>query len=104
MSKSFEAWDDVPLEMDKPRADLGNLSLNALKALPFEELGQFKQAGRFPPGFSAESLTCSSPLVTGVHQVIVSALLQETHSVAINMYGFDDPHVSALLRSYAGKK
>jgi hypothetical protein len=36
--------------------------------------------------------------------VIVWTLLQVTHSVAINMYGFDDPHVGALLRSHAIKK
>jgi phosphatidylserine/phosphatidylglycerophosphate/cardiolipin synthase-like enzyme len=104
MATKFEAWDDNPLDMDEPRVDLGNLSLNALKALPFEELGQFKQAGRFPPGYSSESLTFYSPRDPGVHRVIVWTLLQVTHSVAINMYGFDDPHVGALLRSHASKK
>jgi phosphatidylserine/phosphatidylglycerophosphate/cardiolipin synthase-like enzyme len=101
--KGFEAWDDDPLDLDKPRANLSNLSLNALKALPFESLGQFKQAGRFPPGYSAESLTFYSPRDPGVHQVIVWTLLQVTHSVAVNMYGFDDPHVGALIRSHAAK-
>jgi phosphatidylserine/phosphatidylglycerophosphate/cardiolipin synthase-like enzyme len=103
MAKGFEGWDDDPLDLDKPRASLGNVSLNALKALPFESLGQFKQAGRFPSGYSAESLTFYSPRDPGVHQVIVWALLQVTHSVAVNMYGFDDPHVGALIRSHAGK-
>jgi phosphatidylserine/phosphatidylglycerophosphate/cardiolipin synthase-like enzyme len=103
MSKGFQAWDDDPLDMDKPRVDIGNLSLNALKALPFEQLGQFKQAGRFPPGYSMESLTFYSPRDPGVHHVIVWALLQVTHSVAVNMYGFDDPHIGALLRSHASK-
>jgi phosphatidylserine/phosphatidylglycerophosphate/cardiolipin synthase-like enzyme len=104
MAKGFETWEDDPLDMDTPRSGLGNLSLNALKAVPFEALGQFKQAGSFPPGYSSESLTFYSPRDPGVHQVIVWALLQVTHSVAVNMYGFDDQHVGALLRSHADKK
>src|SRR3954452_11572473 len=103
MAKGFETWDDDPLDLDTPRAGIGKLSLNALKALPFEALGQFKQAGRFPPGYSAESLTFYSPRDPGVHQVIVWALLQVTHSVAVNMYGFDDPHVGCILRDHASK-
>ena len=104
MAKGFETWDDHPLDMDKPRAGLGNMSLGELKALPFEALGQFKQAGSFPSGYSGESLTFYSPRDPGVHHVIVWTLLQVTHSVAVNMYGFDDPHVGALLRSHADKK
>jgi phosphatidylserine/phosphatidylglycerophosphate/cardiolipin synthase-like enzyme len=104
VAKSFQTWDDDPLDMDKARADLANLSLNALKALPFEQLGQFKQAQKFPTGYSSESLTFYSPRDPGVHEVIIWTLLQVTHSVAVNMYGFDDPHVGALLRSHANKK
>jgi phosphatidylserine/phosphatidylglycerophosphate/cardiolipin synthase-like enzyme len=104
VSKSFETWDDDPLDWDKPRVDLGNVSLNALKAVPFEQLGQFKSAGKFPTGYSGESLTFYSPRDTGVHQVIVWTLLQVTHSVAINMYGFDDPHVGRIIRDHADQK
>ena len=104
MSKSFDAWVDDPLDWGTPRADLSNVSLNALKAVPFEQLGQFKNAGRFPTGYSAESLTFYSPRDTGVHQVIIWTLLQVTHSVAINMYGFDDPNVGCILRDHATRK
>ena len=104
MARAFETWDDDPLDMDKSRRDLGGLSLNALRAVPFEELGRFKEAGRFPSGYSGESLTFYSPRDTGVHQVIMWTLLQVTHSVAINMYGFDDPHAGRLLRDHADKK
>ena len=100
MAKGFEAW-DYPLDMEAPRSDLGGSSLNALKALSFEDLGRFKSAGRFPEGYSTESLTFYSPRDTGVHQVILWTALQATHSVAINMYGFDDPHVADVVRMHA---
>jgi hypothetical protein len=48
VAKGFDTWDDDPLDFDKPRADLGDQSLNHLKAVQFEQLGQFKQAGKFP--------------------------------------------------------
>jgi phosphatidylserine/phosphatidylglycerophosphate/cardiolipin synthase-like enzyme len=99
MAKSFEAW-EYPPDPGKPRADLGGLSLAALKEVPFEALGQFKQAGRFPPGYSGETLTFYSPRDQGVHQVIVWTLLQVTNSVAVNMYGFDDPQTGALIRGH----
>jgi hypothetical protein len=99
MAKGFEDWGD-PIDFGKPRKDLGGMSLAALREIPFEELGQFKQAGRFPAGYSAESLTFYSPRDTGVHHVIVWTLLQVTNSVAVNMYGFDDPHTAALIRAH----
>jgi len=36
-----------------------------------------------------------------VHQVLLWTLLQAKTSVAINMYGFDDPHIVSLLRHHA---
>jgi hypothetical protein len=99
MAKGFQEW-QYPLDFKLPRDDLGGMSLEQLQAVPFEELGQFKQAGRFPPGYSGESLTFYSPRDTGVHQVIIWTLLQVTHSIAINMYGFDDPHSGALVRTH----
>jgi hypothetical protein len=69
---------------------VAGLSLDQLAAVPFQELGRFKQAGRFPPGYSQTALSFYSPRDPGVHAVIVWTLLQATHSVAVNMYGFDD--------------
>jgi phosphatidylserine/phosphatidylglycerophosphate/cardiolipin synthase-like enzyme len=100
MAKGFEAW-EYPLDLDAPREDLGGMSLSALAALRFEDLGRFKQAGRFPEGYSSESLTFYSPRDAGVHQVILWTLLQVTHSVAVNMYGFDDPHAADVIRTHA---
>jgi phosphatidylserine/phosphatidylglycerophosphate/cardiolipin synthase-like enzyme len=99
MSKFIEDWESSP-NMTKARADLGGLSLKKLGALTFEELGRFKQAGRFPDGYSTTDLTFYAPRDPGVHAVIVWALLQATHTVAVNMYGFDDPQVAAIIQGY----
>jgi phosphatidylserine/phosphatidylglycerophosphate/cardiolipin synthase-like enzyme len=92
-----EQWEDPP-DFTKPRADLAGLSLTELSAIPFESLGRFKQAGRFPPGYSQQALSFYAPRDTGIHPVIIWTLLQATHSIAVNMYGFDDPQASAIIR------
>ena len=98
MARAFaEQWEDPP-DFTKPRADLAGLSLTELSAIPFESLGRFKQAGRFPPGYSQQALSFYAPRDTGIHPVIIWTLLQATHSIAVNMYGFDDPQASAIIR------
>ena len=92
-----EEWEDPP-DPAKPRADLAGLSLDALRAIPFEDLGRFKGAGRFPSGYGQDALSFYAPRDPGVHAVIIWTLLQATHSVAVNMYGFDDPQASAIIR------
>jgi hypothetical protein len=103
VAKGFEDWTH-PIDYEEHRTDLGGLSLAELQVIPFDDLGQFKQASRFPSGYSEQTLTFYSPRDTGVHQVIVWTLLQVTSSVAINMYGFDDPHTAALLREHSEQK
>lgn len=98
MAKFIEEW-EYPPDLEKPRADLGGLSLQELRAVPFDGLGRFKQAGRFPDGYGTSALTFYAPRDPGVHAVIMWALLQATHSVAVNMYGFDDPQAAALIQS-----
>jgi phosphatidylserine/phosphatidylglycerophosphate/cardiolipin synthase-like enzyme len=94
-----EKWEDPP-DPTKPRADLAGLSLKELSAIPFESLGRFKQAGRFPPGYSQQALSFYAPRDPGIHPVIIWTLLQATHSIAVNMYGFDDPQASAIIRMH----
>ncbi len=98
MARAFaEEWEDPP-DFTKQRADLAGLSLDDLSAVPFEGLGRFKQAGRFPPGYSQQALSFYAPRDPGIHPVIIWTLLQATHSIAVNMYGFDDPQASAIIR------
>ncbi len=87
--------------MTKEREELGGLSLAALSALEFTELGRFKAAQSFPHGYDRDYLTFYAPRDTGVHQVLLWTLLQAKASVAINMYGFDDGQLVAILRHHA---
>jgi phosphatidylserine/phosphatidylglycerophosphate/cardiolipin synthase-like enzyme len=99
-ASSFAAWES-PLALDKKRQDLDGISLAELAAIRFEELGRFKQAQSFPHGYNREYLTFYAPRDTGVHKVLLWTLLQARSSVAINMYGFDDPQMVALIRHHA---
>lgn len=99
-ASSFVAWES-PLQLDRKRDDLGGTSLAELQAVRFEDLGQFKQAQSFPHGYDRDYLTFYAPRDTGVHEVLLWTLLQAKSSVAINMYGFDDPQMVALLRYHA---
>jgi hypothetical protein len=96
----FFAWDE-PLDLDAPRAELGDLSLTQLAEVPFEALGKFKQGGSFPHGYSSDYLTFYSPRDEGLHEVLLWALMQTRSSIAINMYGFDDRHLASLIRHFA---
>jgi phosphatidylserine/phosphatidylglycerophosphate/cardiolipin synthase-like enzyme len=100
MPSSFAVWES-PLDLEKKRPELGERSLAELAAIEFEKLGQFKQDQAFPHGYSSEYLTFYAPRDTGVHDVLLWTLLQAKSSVAINMYGFDDPQLVALLRHHA---
>jgi phosphatidylserine/phosphatidylglycerophosphate/cardiolipin synthase-like enzyme len=100
MPSSFTAWES-PLDMGKDREELGGLSLASLAALEFTDLGRFKQAGSFPHGYDRDYLTFYAPRDPGVHQVLLWTLLQARSSVAINMYGFDDPEMVSLLQHFA---
>jgi phosphatidylserine/phosphatidylglycerophosphate/cardiolipin synthase-like enzyme len=95
----FTDW-EFPLDLDLPRDELNGISLNQLAAIPFEQLGRFKQAQSFPHGYSSEYLTFYAPRDPGVHDVLLWALLQAKSSVAINMYGFDDKQLAAVLRHH----
>lgn len=99
-AKGFGDW-EFPLELDLPRNELGGISLTQLGVIPFEQLGQFKQAQSFPHGYSRDYLTFYAPRDPGVHHVLLWTLLQTKSSVAINMYGFDDSQLAALLRHHA---
>jgi phosphatidylserine/phosphatidylglycerophosphate/cardiolipin synthase-like enzyme len=100
VAKQFIAWEH-PLDLEVARAELGGISLSGLRARSFEELGQYKAAGKFPAGYNPDYASFYAPRDPGVHYVLLWTLLQATHSAAINMYGFDDPHMLAVLRHHA---
>ncbi len=102
MTKFLE-W-ETPLSLKKKREELEGLSLEELREIEFESLGRFKEARAFPHGYSREYLSFYAPRDPGVHMVLLWTLLQARSSVAINMYGFDDPQVVSLLRYHALNK
>lgn len=95
----FEPW-EYPLDFELPRSDLAGMSLRELRDTPFEELGRFKRAGKFPFGYSDEAFSFYSPRDTSLHIVIIWTLLQATQSLVVNMYGFADVHAAAVIRHH----
>jgi phosphatidylserine/phosphatidylglycerophosphate/cardiolipin synthase-like enzyme len=93
----FEQW-EYPPDPGVARPDLGGLTLDELQAVPFEGLGRFKRAGRFPPDYGSSALSFFAPRDPGVHEVLVWTILQATNSVVVNMYGFDDSQLADLIR------
>jgi hypothetical protein len=53
-AKGFGDWES-PLDLDLPRSELGGMSLSQLAAIPFEQLGQFKQAQSGPLGITTRT-------------------------------------------------
>lgn len=96
------AWLDIeyPLDLSKPRAEIGGLTLTQLQALTFSELARFKAAGSFPPGYPADTQTYYSPRDPGVHAVEAWVAMQVTHSWEVNMFGEDDPLVASITRMH----
>ncbi len=74
----------------KPETNVVNDPKQTLANLAWEDLGQFKQAGKFPSDYPTDTLSFYSPRDTGVHQVILWTLLQARQSIVLNMYGLDD--------------
>ena len=68
-----------------------------MSGFDWNALGQFKAAGKFLDGYPAGVRRFYSPRDPGVHAVIVALLASATHSVVLNMYGFDDDDANALL-------
>lgn len=91
---------EVPLDLDRPRAEIAGLSLRALAALEFADLGRFKAAGSFPPGYPVDTQTYYSPRDPGVHAVNAWVAMQVTHSWEVNMFGEDDPLVASITRMH----
>ena len=58
----------------------------------------YRTAGGFPPGYPDGQWTYFSPADgPGIHKLIVDLIVSATHSVVINMYGFDDDDADSAL-------
>jgi phosphatidylserine/phosphatidylglycerophosphate/cardiolipin synthase-like enzyme len=67
--------------------------------LPFswDELGKYKAAGRFLDGYPADERSFFAPR-DDVHGVLVALLGCAQHSVVVNMFGYDDDELNAIIQ------
>lgn len=81
--------------MSKPRPT----SISAAPA-PFDwnDLGQYKAAGRFLDGYPSDVRTFYSP-VDNVHPLLASLLASTQKSIVLNMYGYDDDELNDIIMS-----
>ncbi len=70
---------------------------------PFEwdDLGHFKQAGRFLDGYPSDVRTFYSP-IDDVHGVLVALLESTQKSLVLNMYGYDDDELNDIILDKLG--
>jgi phosphatidylserine/phosphatidylglycerophosphate/cardiolipin synthase-like enzyme len=65
---------------------------------PFEwdDLGKYKESGRFLDGYPADVRTFYSP-VDDVHEMLRSLLASTQKSIVLNMYGYDDDELNDII-------
>lgn len=68
--------------------------------LNWEQLANYTSMP-FPPGWDKNEYIFFSPRDLGVHQAIVDVVSSASHRVMVNMYGYDDDQVDAVLHQKA---
>ena len=63
----------------------------------WDDLAKYKLAGRFLDGYPDETRTFFSPY-DDVHGVLKALLSSTQHSIVLNMYGYDDDELDAIIR------
>jgi len=72
-------------------------STPALQPFNWETLAQFKGEGRFLDGYPDDFRTFWSPR-DRVHDLLKSLLSSAQHSIVLNMFGYDDAELDAIIR------
>lgn len=72
----------------------------AVAPLNWEQLAGYANVP-FPPGWDPNEYVFFSPRDLGVHQAIIDVTNSASHRVMVNMYGYDDDQVDAVLHSKA---
>jgi phosphatidylserine/phosphatidylglycerophosphate/cardiolipin synthase-like enzyme len=62
----------------------------------WDDLGRYKQGGRFLDGYPSDVRTFYSP-VDDVHSVLVGLLSSTQKSLVLNMYGYDDDELNDII-------
>ena len=73
---------------------------DATPPAPFnwDDLGRYKQSGRFLDGYPAGVRTFFSP-VDDAHSLLASLLASTQKSIVLNMYGYDDDELDEIIRA-----
>ncbi len=71
-----------------------------MTAFDWETLGQYKAAGRLPDQYPANTRTFFSP-EDSIPALLTSLLSSARQSVVLNMYGYDDDALDALIIAHA---
>lgn len=64
----------------------------------WDDLGRYKQSGRFLDGYPQDVRTFCSP-VDDVHTMLASLLASTQKSIVLNMYGYDDDELDEIIRA-----
>lgn len=62
----------------------------------WDDLGKYKESGRFLDGYPADVRTFFSP-VDHVHEMLRSLLASTQKSIVLNMYGYDDDELNDII-------
>ena len=69
----------------------------ATQPFSWDDLAQYKAEGRFLDGYPSEWRTFWSPR-DRVHGLLVALLSSAQHSIVLNMFGYDDVELDAIIR------
>jgi phosphatidylserine/phosphatidylglycerophosphate/cardiolipin synthase-like enzyme len=69
----------------------------------WDDLAGFKSEKRFLDGYPADQRTFFSPR-DEIHPMLASLLASAQHSVVLNMYGYDDDELDAIIRQKLGEE
>jgi phosphatidylserine/phosphatidylglycerophosphate/cardiolipin synthase-like enzyme len=69
----------------------------------WDDLAGFKSEKRFLDGYPPDQRTFFSPR-DSIHPMLASLLASAQHSVVLNMYGYDDDELDAIIRQKLGEE
>lgn len=77
-------------------------SQSAPPVFDWNDLGRYKASGKLPDGYPSNTRTFYSPEDgVGIHDLLESLLSSVEQSIVLNMYGYDDPDLNALIIAHA---
>src|SRR4029079_18660682 len=65
--------------------------------LVWEDLAKYKAEGRFLDGYPDDQRTFFAPR-DNIHGLLVALLTSAQHSIVVNMFGYDDDQLNAIIQ------